>query len=147
MPNDDGTMTEERDTWGPGQPVSRHIMTVDVEDWYTSSIDLFAEASADHGRAPDASVVRNTLRCLELFAEHGSKATFFILTTVAEAYPDLIREIERQGHEIGVHGYQHRLVYNLTPSEFEEDLNRSLDILRGLDRKSTRLNSSHLVIS
>jgi polysaccharide deacetylase family protein (PEP-CTERM system associated) len=107
-------------------------MTVDVEDWYTSSIDLFGEAAADHGRPPDASVVRNTLRCLELLAEHGSKATFFILTTVAEAYPDLIREIERQGHEIGVHGYQHRLVYNLTPAEFEDDLNQSLDILRNL---------------
>lgn len=104
-------------------------MTVDVEDWYTSSIDLFDEAAGDHGRPPDESVVPNTLRCLELFAEHGSKATFFILTTVAEAYPDLIREIERQGHEIGVHGYQHRLVYSITPQEFEDDLKKSLDIL------------------
>jgi polysaccharide deacetylase family protein (PEP-CTERM system associated) len=107
-------------------------MTVDVEDWYTSSIDLFAEAACDHGRAPEPSVVRNTLRCLELFALHGSKATFFILTTVAEAYPDLIREIERQGHEIGVHGYQHRLVYNLKPTEFEEDLQRSVGILQNI---------------
>jgi polysaccharide deacetylase family protein (PEP-CTERM system associated) len=107
-------------------------MTVDVEDWYTSSIDLFAEAAADHGRAPYASVVANTLRCLDLFAQHRSKATFFILTTVAEKYPDLIREIERQGHEVGVHGYQHRLVYNLKPEEFEDDLQRSLGILRNL---------------
>lgn len=109
-----------------------HILTVDVEDWYTSSIDLFAEAADDHGRRPDESVVRNTLRCLELFARNDSKATFFILTTVAEAYPDLIREIERQGHEIAVHAYLHRLVYNLTPQQFEEDLLRSLDLLRPL---------------
>lgn len=105
------------------------VMTVDVEDWYTSSIDLFAEAAGDHGRPPDESVVPNTLRCLELFAKYGSKATFFILTTVAEAYPDLIREIEHQGHELGVHGYQHRLIYRITPAEFEEDLEKSLDIL------------------
>ena len=109
-------------------------MTVDVEDWFTSSIDLFSEAVAagEHGRKPDQSVVTNTLRCLELFAQRRSKATFFILTTVAETYPDLIREIERQGHEIGVHGYQHRLVYNLKPAEFEDDLKKSLDILRDL---------------
>ncbi len=107
-------------------------MTVDVEDWYTSSIDLFAEAAGDHGRAPDPSVVANTRRCLELFARNRSKATFFILTTVAEAYPDLIREIEREGHEVGVHGYQHRLIYRLTPAEFEEDLKRAIGILRGI---------------
>jgi peptidoglycan/xylan/chitin deacetylase (PgdA/CDA1 family) len=69
---------------------------------------------------------------LELFARNNSKATFFILTTVAEAYPELIREIEREGHEIGVHGYQHRLVYRLTPAEFEKDLKKSLAILRGI---------------
>lgn len=113
------------------------IMTIDVEDWFTSSVDLFSDAAAagQHGRTPDPSVERNTLRCLELLASHGSKATFFILTTVAEAYPELIREIERQGHEVGVHAHQHRLVYNLTPEEFEEDLNRSLEILRGVGVK------------
>lgn len=108
------------------------IMTVDVEDWYTSSIDLFAEAEGDHGRPPDASVLTNTRRCLELFARNNSKATFFILTTVAEAYPELIREIEREGHEIGVHGHQHRLIYRLTPGAFEEDLKKSISILRGI---------------
>ena len=114
------------------------IMTVDVEDWFTSSVDLFSEAAAagQHGRKPDESVVRNTLRCLELFARNGSKATFFILTTVAETYPDLIREMERQGHEVGIHAYRHRLVYKLTPQEFEEDLKRSLEILHGVGVKN-----------
>jgi polysaccharide deacetylase family protein (PEP-CTERM system associated) len=107
------------------------IMTVDVEDWFASSVDLFAGAAAAglHARKPDPSVETNTLRCLELLAKHGSKATFFVLTTVAEAHPDLILEIERRGHEIGVHGYKHRLVYNLAPQEFEEDLRHSLEIL------------------
>ena len=114
------------------------ILTVDVEDWFTSSVDLFSEAAAagQHGRKPDESVLRNTLRCLELFAQNGSKATFFILTTVAEAYPDLIREIGRQGHEVGIHAYRHRLVYNLTPQEFEDDLKRSLEILHGVGVKN-----------
>jgi len=114
------------------------IMTVDVEDWFTSSVDLFAEAAAagQHGRKPDESVLHNTLRCLELFARNGSKATFFILTTVAEAYPDLIRELERQGHEVGIHAHRHRLVYNLTPQEFEEDLKRALEILHGTGVKN-----------
>lgn len=112
------------------------IMTVDVEDWFTSSIDLFSEAAGAHGRKPDESVLRNTLRCLELFAKNDSKATFFILTTVAETYPDLIREMERQGHEVGIHAYQHRLVYRLTPRQFEDDLKKSMDILRNVGVKN-----------
>jgi polysaccharide deacetylase family protein (PEP-CTERM system associated) len=112
------------------------IMTVDVEDWFTSSVDLFSEAASWHGRKPDPSVERNTRRCLDLLDRHQSKATFFILTTVAETYPDLIREMERRGHEIGVHGYRHRLVYRLAPGEFEDDLKRSMDILRGIGVKN-----------
>ncbi len=112
------------------------IMTVDVEDWFTSSIDLFSEAAGQHGRKPDESVLRNTLRCLELFAKNDSKATFFILTTVAETYPDLIREMERQGHEVGIHAYQHRLVYRLTPQQFEDDLKKSMDILHNIGVKN-----------
>ena len=69
-------MTKPGDTERPALPLPRHIMTVDVEDWYTSSIDLFAEAACDHGRAPEPSVVRNTLRCLELFALHGSHVLY-----------------------------------------------------------------------
>lgn len=115
-------------------PARHLVMTVDTEDWFTSSIDLFPEAVAagHHGRKPDPSVVPNTLRCLELFARTNSRATFFILTTVAEHFPDLVREIELRGHEIGVHGYRHRLVYQLTPEQFREDLEHSLDLLRPL---------------
>ena len=46
-----------------------------------------------------------------------------------EHFPDLVREIERQGHEIGTHGYSHELVYNLTPNEFRRDVARSLEVL------------------
>ena len=79
---------------------------------------------------------RNTLHCLDIFQRHNCKATFFILTTVAEMFPELIREIERRGHEIGIHAHRHRLVYNLTPGEFEDDLTHSFDILRGIGVKN-----------
>jgi len=106
-----------------------NIMTVDVEDWYHSSLDLFKDTSVQHGSRPDPSVVDNTLRSLELLNDSGNRATFFILGTVAEHYPDVVREIQRQGHEVATHGYAHDLVYNLTPRQFEDDLRRSLDLL------------------
>lgn len=108
---------------------SRFAFTIDVEDWFNSSRDLFAETDSDRAHEPDPSVVPNTRACLDLLAGSGSRATFFILTPVARAYPELIREILDGGHEIGVHGYRHSLVYNLSPDEFRRDLDTSLDLL------------------
>ena len=37
-------------------------------------------------------------------AQHNVEATFFILGWVADRFPDLVKEIEREGHEIALHG-------------------------------------------
>lgn len=110
-------------------PANTNIMTIDVEDWYNSSLDLFKDTDVEHGAKPDANVVDNTLYSLKLLAETKNKATFFVLGTVAEYYPDLVKEILSQGHEVATHGYAHNLVYKLSPQEFEDDLKISLDYL------------------
>ncbi len=106
-----------------------NILTIDVEDWYTSTIDLFREREAKHGMPPDGSVVTNTRRALRLLARHGHTATFFVLGTVAEHYPDLVREIGDAGHEVAAHGYLHKLVYRMSPAEFEEDVTRCQELI------------------
>ena len=106
-----------------------NIMTIDVEDWYNSSLDLFKDSDVAHGAKPDASVIDNTLYTLELLSKTSNKATFFILGTVSQHYPDLIKEIINQGHEVATHGYAHQLVYNLSADEFEQDLKTSLEHL------------------
>lgn len=106
-----------------------NIMTIDVEDWYNSSLDLFKDTTVKHGTKPDPSVVDNTLFTLELLAKTNNKATFFVLGTVAEYYPDLVREMLTQGHEVASHGYAHDLVYNLSQSEFEDDLKIAMEHL------------------
>ena len=60
------------------------------------------------------------------------KTTFFILGSVAEQHPKLVKAIHQAGHEIGVHGYAHRLVYEQTPSEFKEDLRRVISIVEDI---------------
>jgi polysaccharide deacetylase family protein (PEP-CTERM system associated) len=73
-----------------------------------------------------------TRRLLDLLAETGARATFFVLGYAAEQHPGLIREIEAAGHEIGTHGYSHSLVYQQTPEQFREELKRSIRILEDL---------------
>ena len=106
-----------------------NVITIDVEDWYHSSLDIFKDSDVKHGSRPDESVVDNTLKTLQLLSETNNKATFFVLGTVAEHYPDIVKEILNQGHEVATHGYSHQLVYNMTPQSFEDDLKISFDHL------------------
>ncbi len=59
---------------------------------------------------------------MELFAEAGARATFFVVGWVAEREPALVREILAAGHEVACHSHMHRRVFTMTPREFREDL-------------------------
>lgn len=50
-----------------------------------------------------------TPRILEILDRFGVPATFFMLGSRAEAHPDLVRQVADAGHEVGVHGYRHRV--------------------------------------
>lgn len=110
-------------------PAVVNAFTVDVEDYY--HVSAFAEG-IPHSRWHDyeSRVVRNTHRLLKLLDTCGVNATFFILGWVADQHPQLVRDIRKEGHEIACHSYWHRLVYDLSPDEFREDLLRSTDAIR-----------------
>ena len=108
-----------------------NAMTIDVEDYFMVS------AFSDVVRFEDwpgyeSRVERNTRKILELLAEHGIKGTFFILGWVAERNKGLVREIHKAGHEVACHGYSHRLVYDLSPGEFREDVRKVKTILEDI---------------
>jgi polysaccharide deacetylase family protein (PEP-CTERM system associated) len=49
-------------------------------------------------------------------------ATFFVLGSVAEKYPHLLRRIAGDGHEIASHGHSHLPLHRLTPESFRAEL-------------------------
>ena len=49
-----------------------------------------------------------TAAILDVLAQHGATATFFVLLTRVREQPELLREIVARGHEIGLHGTDHR---------------------------------------
>jgi polysaccharide deacetylase family protein (PEP-CTERM system associated) len=77
-------------------------------------------------------VEANTHRLLVLLDKHNTKATFFTLGWVAEKSPELVRTIQKAGHEIASHGYSHQLIYNQTPEVFREETRRSKAILEDI---------------
>jgi polysaccharide deacetylase family protein (PEP-CTERM system associated) len=112
-----------------------NILTIDVEDWYQSSTELFAGNDKDKIIYPSDKVVRNTSKLLEILSDNDTKATFFILGTVAEKFPDLIRRIKENGHEIATHGYSHYTVYKQSPTEFAMDLEKSISLIEEITKE------------
>ncbi len=105
-----------------------NCFTVDLEDYFhICGLPEYCDVNR-WDRLP-SRVENNTRRILDLLDRHGVKATFFVLGWIAEKYPELVKEVAAKGHEIASHGYAHRLVYEMTPDEFRDDLKRSMDII------------------
>ncbi len=105
-----------------------NAMTVDVEDYF--HVSVFDGLVPRHAWAGmESRVCGNTERLLQLFEDEGIHATFFVLGWVAEQFPRLVRQIAAKGHEIASHGYAHRLVYDMTPQAFREDIRRAKGVL------------------
>jgi peptidoglycan/xylan/chitin deacetylase (PgdA/CDA1 family)/nucleoside-diphosphate-sugar epimerase len=49
----------------------------------------------------------HTPRMLDIFRDHGVKATFFVVGGAAEQYPELVLRMRKEGHEVGSHSYSH----------------------------------------
>lgn len=103
----------------------RNAFTIDVEDWYhVCGQDAGASIPPSRRR-----VAQNVERILTLLAEFDVKATFFVLGSVAEQEPSLVPMIAAAGHEIASHGYSHRLVTELGPGPFRDEVRRTGEIL------------------
>jgi polysaccharide deacetylase family protein (PEP-CTERM system associated) len=105
---------------------TRHALTVDVEEWFHD--DWRPNRGLDWDRLPSA-VVGEVERVLDLLAEAGAHATFFILGDVVRRHPSLVRRIADLGHEIASHGYGHVKVAAQDRAEFTADVRRSREIL------------------
>jgi polysaccharide deacetylase family protein (PEP-CTERM system associated) len=105
-----------------------NALTVDVEEHFQVAAfegQIARDSWGDHA----SRVVPNTSRVLDLFAEHGVRGTFFVLGWVARRYPDLVRRIVGEGHELASHGYDHTRVIYMDAARFREDVTRTKSIL------------------
>ncbi|TCO17306.1 polysaccharide deacetylase [Kribbella steppae] len=73
---------------------------------------------------PDVGVPR----ILELLADLGVPATFFVPGWVAEQRPGLAATIVERGHEVAHHSYSHRAPTSLTAAEERADFERAIEV-------------------
>lgn len=66
---------------------------------------------------------------LDSLDELGWHATFFMLGSAVSQQPDLAREVARRGHEVGLHGFEHRYLIARTPAQTSSDMQRARDVI------------------
>jgi peptidoglycan/xylan/chitin deacetylase (PgdA/CDA1 family) len=71
-------------------------------------------------------------RILALLRAAEIHASFFIPAWVAQHYPDAVKAIAGEGHEVGCHGDEHERVSELPPDREREILLKSLEVLTPL---------------
>lgn len=71
-------------------------------------------------------------KLLDLFMKHGIKATFFITGYIAERFPELIKALLSEGHEVGCHSYMHENLVRLPATTKREIIEKATEIISQL---------------
>ena len=90
-------------------------------DWYVRSVSqrTIKKWSGDGAKIcltfDDGPDPRYTPEVLGILQQFQIPAVFFLVGAKAERYPDLVKRIEAEGHQIGCHTYYHQHAYLLSP--------------------------------
>src|SRR4028118_1881508 len=67
---------------------------------------------------------------LDALKREGMLATFFVVGARAEQYPEIIRRMDAEGHELANHSFSHPNLTFLDPPAVERELGRTSVIIR-----------------
>jgi peptidoglycan/xylan/chitin deacetylase (PgdA/CDA1 family) len=81
----------------------------------------------DNGPHPE-----HTPQVLDVLKEAGVPATFFVVGRQAEEYPDLVRRMAAEGHDVGHHSYTHSEAHLTTTRQLLDEVRRTSDLLNRL---------------
>ncbi|MBV9928527.1 MAG: glycosyltransferase [Acidobacteria bacterium] len=118
-------------------PPARHFFTPAAKEQYARAR---AEGAAPAGAASardyclitfdDGPHPLGTRLILDVLERQGAPALFFLMGHQVRTYGDVVKEVSRRGHEIGVHSWTHTDSSYLTSYDVTRMLSNSLDAVR-----------------
>lgn len=101
-----------------------NILSFDFEEWYL-------EMTQHGGRKERLKALEATLdRLLADLRSSNTRATFFSLGKMASDYPEIMRKVVTEGHDIGCHSNTHKWLTAMTPEELRQD---TIDAIHALE--------------
>ncbi|MGF7059322.1 polysaccharide deacetylase family protein [Brassicibacter mesophilus] len=80
-----------------------------------------------------------TTEILDILRQYKAKATFFILGRHAEFHPELILRESKEGHEIGVHSFNHINISKEKEETVREEFEKTQDIIYKITGKKSKV--------
>lgn len=127
-PSKPGDTGQPAETGDPDPEASKPVTQSDLSKIYKRKEEKVAYLTFD-----DGPTSKFTNKILDILAEENVKATFFLIGTQTEQYPDIVRRQYEEGHGIGNHTYSHvfKEVYK-SPDNFIEELYRMESLIRSI---------------
>lgn len=103
--------------------------TIDFEDW---SFNFKREHNITTDNSLREDVLLKSYEVINNFCVsslQNTKITFFITGVIAEKFPEIVRKISRDGHEVACHYYYHNKIFYDNPEVFEKNLVSAINFL------------------
>lgn len=71
----------------------------------------------------------NTPELLNLLAKNDIKATFFMIGTNVQRYPDIVKRMVDEGHEVGNHSWSHPALNQLSAADVDFQISRTQEAI------------------
>ena len=106
--------------------------------WTTKPLQVFfpnliwrTAAEGVHLTFDDGPDPVSTPKVLDILAEHSLKATFFLVGSQVEQYPEIALRASAEGHTLGVHSYDHVRLAFRSKSTILDQINRTRNAIQG----------------
>ena len=120
----------------PGAPTDKdrlpHILSFDVEEYFQVEAAAIGGVRPEQWNSFQPRLAPCIDRILQLLADRGASATFFVLGWVARRQQEMVRAIAAAGHEIASHGMGHTMIQRLEPEAFRRDILDSRKLLEDI---------------
>jgi len=117
------------------RPLETLIKGINVQVVWAGSIKQKTIAlTFDDGPHP-----RYTPQILKILEEHRIPATFFVIGQNAQRNPEVLKQIQGGGHQIGNHTYSHVKLPNVASQAIKEELEKTREIIQAATGQTTHL--------
>lgn len=97
--------------------MTKNILSIDIEEIFHIEYARQIKQQYTVYRTP-----KNIKGVLELLAEHDVTATFFMVGEIAEKFPEVVKMLVDEGHEVAFHGWSHIPLWELNPEVFRQEI-------------------------